>query len=131
MKEKEWIVVSENWTISSTDNGENSWKAWSKETLSNFSTKEISRFKDFARKPWPPIKIMEYEFDIIAVNGREVVIVEVKTTLRLRDLDHFTEKLKMFKKVWPEYRDKKIYGAVAYLKAMREQTRGHRKRGFL
>ena len=59
----------------------------------------------------------EYEVDIIAVNGREVVVVEVKTTLKNQHLDHFIEKLGMFKDIFPEYKDKVIYGAIAYLKA--------------
>ncbi len=59
-----------------------------------------------------------YEFDIIAVNGKEIVIVEVKTTLRPDDVKHFTDKL-MHAKTWmQEYRDKQVYGAVAYLKAV-------------
>ena len=59
----------------------------------------------------------QYEFDIIALNGKEVVVVEVKTTLRLQDVNHFVEKLEVFKDVFKEYKDKTIYGAVAYLKA--------------
>ncbi len=59
----------------------------------------------------------EYEVDIIAVNGREVVVVEVKTTLKNQHLDHFIEKLGMFKDIFPEYKDKIVYGAIAYLKA--------------
>ena len=57
----------------------------------------------------------EYEFDIIAVNGDEVVVVEVKTTLKKKDVDHFTGKLKDFKKIFHEYTDKKVLAAVAYL----------------
>ena len=59
----------------------------------------------------------EYEFDIIAVNGGEVVVVEVKTTLKLKHLDHFIEKLGIFRDIFPEYKDKMIYGAIAYLRA--------------
>ncbi len=59
----------------------------------------------------------EYEFDIIAHNGDEIVVVEVKTTLDVDKVDHFIEKLKIFKNIYPEYADKKIYGAVAYLVA--------------
>ena len=58
-----------------------------------------------------------YEFDIIAINGEEVVVTEVKTTLKVRDVDHFIDKLKDFKKVYKDHKNRKIYGAVAYLKA--------------
>ena len=34
-----------------------------------------------------------YEFDILAENGEEVVVVEVKTTLRAEDVAQFLEKL--------------------------------------
>ncbi len=66
----------------------------------------------------------ETEFDIIAVNGAEIVVVEVKTTLNLRDVKRFVGKLENFKKWRPEYRDKKVYGAVAYLKA-RGDSKGY------
>ena len=58
----------------------------------------------------------QYEFDIIAINGDEIVVVEVKTTLKKKDVDHFTNKLKDFKNIFHEYTDKKVLGAVAYLK---------------
>ena len=57
----------------------------------------------------------EYEFDIIAENGDEIVVVEVKTTLKPDDVTEFIEELKNFKNVMPKYSDNKVYGAVAYL----------------
>ena len=57
-----------------------------------------------------------YEFDILAENGEEVVVVEVKTTLRAEDVAQFLEKLGKFTEYAPGYQGKKIYGAVAYLK---------------
>ena len=59
----------------------------------------------------------QYEFDIIAHNGEEIIVVEVKTTLNVKEVNHFIEKLKCFKEIFPEYADKKIYGAVAYIVA--------------
>ncbi len=58
-----------------------------------------------------------YEFDIIAHNVREVVIVEVKTTLRVSQVKHFLKKLQSIKKWIREYENFKIYGAVAFLTA--------------
>jgi len=58
-----------------------------------------------------------YEFDIIAVNGKEIVIVEVKTTMRPSDVKHFMGKLARAKTWLHEYRDKTIYGAMAFLEA--------------
>ena len=57
-----------------------------------------------------------YEFDILAINGEEVVVVEVKTTLRSEDVTHFLEKLARFTEYQPVWKGKKILGAVAYLK---------------
>ena len=58
-----------------------------------------------------------YEFDIIARNGKEVVVIEVKTTLLTKDVRNFIKKLHKIK-VWkPELSDNIIYGAVAYLTA--------------
>ena len=62
----------------------------------------------------------EIEVDILAINGKEVVAVEVKTTLRIEDVNEFIEVLKVFKKAFPEYRDKVVYGAVAFLTANEE-----------
>jgi len=63
------------------------------------------------------VKGKEFEFDIIAYNGTEIVVVEVKTTLKVNDVKKFSGKLENIK-VWiPKYTDHKIYGAVAYLKA--------------
>ncbi len=58
---------------------------------------------------------IDYEFDIIAINGSEIVIVEVKTTLRPEDIRNFLKKLKQAKNWMPEYSDKKVYGAVAFI----------------
>ena len=58
-----------------------------------------------------------WEFDIIAVNGAEVVVVEVKTTLKVRQVEHFVGRMQEFTDLMPRYRGSTVYGAVAYLKA--------------
>ena len=65
-------------------------------------------------------QIQQKEFDIIAVNGDEVVAVEVKTTLTPEKVNYFIESLKDFKKYFSHYQALKIYGAVAYLKSESE-----------
>ena len=57
------------------------------------------------------------KIDLIATNGEEIVAVEVKTTLRVRDVDKFPGILPKFTQLLPEYSGKKVYGAVAYLQA--------------
>ena len=64
--------------------------------------------KDYGQRRW--------EFDILAVNGEEVVVVEVKTTLKVDDVDYFVERLQDFPELMPEFADRLIYGALAYLK---------------
>ena len=66
------------------------------------------------QKPGEPIK--HCEIDIIARNSHELVAVEVKSTLGAKEVDHFLKTLQQFTLFFPEYKDKKIYGAVAYLK---------------
>ena len=72
----------------------------------------------------------EFEFDIIAINGDTVVVVEVKTTLRLQDVENFVKKLKVFKSIFEEYKNKKIYGAVAYLKANSGANKNSERKGL-
>lgn len=62
------------------------------------------------------------EIDIVAVNGAEVVAVEVKTTLRPDDVRHFLEKLSRFLEWFPEYGGRRLYGAVAYLRSESESA---------
>ena len=62
-------------------------------------------------------KIQRKEFDILVVNGTEIVVVEVKTTLRPSDVSYFLEALKGFKKYCPQYKFHAVYGAVAYLRS--------------
>ena len=58
-----------------------------------------------------------YEFDIIAHNGEEMVVVEVKTTLKPQDVEDFLERLRQMKQWIPRYAQNRIYGAVAWLTA--------------
>ena len=71
-----------------------------------------------------------FEFDIIAINGEEVVIVEVKTTLRPKNIRRFIEKLENAKIWMPEYAPNKIYGAVAFLQSEAEAARMAEKQGL-
>ncbi len=56
------------------------------------------------------------EADIIAANGSEAVIVEVKTVLSPKKVSHFLESLQSFTRYFPGYKNKTLYGAVAYLR---------------
>jgi Holliday junction resolvase-like predicted endonuclease len=73
-----------------------------------------------------------YEFDIIAHNGDEIVVVEVKTTLRVKHVNRFLERLDRVKNWLPEYKNARIYGAVAFLRAEEEsEAYAERQRLFV
>ena len=60
------------------------------------------------------------EFDLVAVNSKELVIIEVKSTLDKGDIYRFIKKLQAFSKIpSTEYKDKIIYGGVAYLEVIK------------
>ena len=76
-------------------------------------------------------KVGYLAFDIIAINGKEVVVVEVKATLDPSDVDKFSENMKNFTTLWPEFKDRTIYGAMAFLmKANRQADSLAEKQGF-
>ena len=71
------------------------------------------------------------EFDIVAVNGKEIVVVEVKATLDPFDVNKFKKNMKKFKTLWPEFKEKTVYGAMAFLiKSKRQAESLAEKEGF-
>ncbi len=59
-----------------------------------------------------------FEFDILAHNGHEVVVIEVKTTLRPADVKKFLHKLEHIKRWLPRYANNTLYGGMAWLTAV-------------
>jgi hypothetical protein len=71
------------------------------------------------------------EFDIVAVNGTEVLVTEVKTKVRKDDIDDFTEKkLPLFKTFFPKYTDYKILGAIGGTVFREDLSRYAEKKGL-
>jgi len=70
------------------------------------------------------------EIDILAVNENVVVVIEVKTTLKVEDVNDFIEKLKVFKEAFSEYRNKIVYGAVAFIQVNEEADRYAYRKGL-
>jgi len=63
--------------------------------------------------------------------GGEIVIVEVKTTLRVGLVDKFIERLHRAKGYMPEYGTHTVFGVVASICARsREATAMRRARGY-
>lgn len=71
-----------------------------------------------------------FEVDLLAVNGREVVVVEVKTTLRSEGVTKFLSKLSEFLDWCAEYRGRRILGAVAYLDGAESVTKYAERNGL-
>ena len=55
------------------------------------------------------------ELDLLLETGDDVVVVEVKSTLKVADVQEFLVDLDQFLDFFPQHRDKLIYGAVAGL----------------
>lgn len=72
----------------------------------------------------------QMEIDVLLVNGKEIVAVEVKTTCKISDVEEQEDKLERFKEAFPEYRDKTVYGAVAGLKFESQSDKYAYRRGL-
>jgi len=71
------------------------------------------------------------EIDILLSNHHIIIPVEVKTTLNVDVVDEHIEKhLIPFKSFFPEYKDKTIYGAVAYIHVDENADRYAYKKGL-
>ena len=71
-----------------------------------------------------------WELDILAINAEEVVVVEVKPTLRTGDVHAFVQQMEHIRELLPEYADKKIYGAVAYFRSEDNVILMAKRKGF-
>ncbi len=53
------------------------------------------------------------EIDVLVLNQEHVLVVEVKSTLSVDDVKEFVEKLGQFRDFFPEYSQRRLFGAVA------------------
>ncbi len=72
----------------------------------------------------------DMELDIIAANGKDVVVVEVKTTLKIQLVDEFLEKLERFRVLFPRFAEENIFGAVAFLRDEASAAKYAQKKGL-
>ena len=70
------------------------------------------------------------EYDVVAVGIRDAVVVEVKTTLRSRDVAQFTERIRDFREWRPDHARPRVWGALAYLSANAAAVRAAEAAGF-
>jgi hypothetical protein len=60
------------------------------------------------------------EVDLLLLDDEIAIIVEVKINCTCKDVDHFTEQMRHFKEVCPEYANKKILLAMAAINYERD-----------
>ncbi len=53
------------------------------------------------------------EVDVLVENQSQILVVEVKSSLGVEDIKEFLTDLQEFRRFFPEYNDKQLYGAVA------------------
>lgn len=62
------------------------------------------------------------EYDIVAVNAKQAVVIEIKTKLKARDVEKFLQtQLPQFKTAFPEFRNYAVYGGMGALVISKEQ----------
>ena len=73
----------------------------------------------------------QMEIDILATNKDSVIVVEVKTTLKVEDVNDFIiEKLSRFFEFFPKYKGMKLYGAVAGIRIEESADRYAYRKGL-
>ena len=72
-------------------------------------------------------RLPEAEFDLIGINGEQIVLVEVKSRLNLQDIERFINKqIPIFRRRFDEFKKHKLIGSVASLaisKSLEKQAR--------
>ena len=109
----------------------NRWGALGENLVEGNLAKKLKERGIAVEKAFTRMKAPQGEFDIIVINGKEIVVVEVRCTLDPSDVNEFVEKMKKFKMIMPEYKDKTVYGAMAFLmNVSRNSDTKAEKQGF-
>ena len=70
------------------------------------------------------------EIDLLVVNNVDVVLVEVKSELKVDDVKEHTQRLERFKKLFPQYANFHVMGAVAGMVVTEETARFAYRQGL-
>jgi hypothetical protein len=70
------------------------------------------------------------QIDLFAINGDCCVVIEVKSKLKIDDVNEHLERMEKFKSLFPEYADKKAFGAVAAMVIPKEVAKYAYRQGF-
>ena len=73
---------------------------------------------------------IQEEYDLFMTNGDSIAIVEVKYKAHINDLDKLDRKFNNFKKLFPIYKDYKLYGALAAFHMNDDAKEETLKRGY-
>ncbi len=72
----------------------------------------------------------EMEIDILAINGEYAVLVEAKSTLKIEDVKEHIGRLEKFKGFFPEYRKRKVVGAIGGIVIEEDSVKYAYRNGF-
>jgi hypothetical protein len=70
------------------------------------------------------------EIDLLVINGDSCVLVEVKSNLSIDDVNEHFERMEKFKPLFPEYANKKAFGAVAGMVISENVAKYAYRKGF-
>ena len=70
------------------------------------------------------------EIDLLLVNESDVVVIEVKTTLKVKHVRNFQKRMDKFFTFFPRYKKLTVYGGVAALRIEQESDRYAAKQGL-
>jgi len=70
------------------------------------------------------------ELDLLLENSEAVIVIEVKSTLRVRNVQDFLEKMEKFLKFFPRYQEYDVYGGVAGMDIVEGADRYAYRRGL-
>jgi hypothetical protein len=70
------------------------------------------------------------EFDLLLENSHEVVVIEVKSVLRVSDVNDFLADMSQFLDFFPRYRDYRVYAGVAGLDIVEDADRYAYRQGL-
>ena len=71
------------------------------------------------------------EVDYFAYGKDQAIATEIKTNCRRSDIDHFLDKMKLFKKLFPEHADKEVLAAIAAVNFERDAYDYAKEQGIL
>jgi Holliday junction resolvase-like predicted endonuclease len=71
------------------------------------------RFDDITKNMQKHRGDIQEEYDLLMTNGDAIAVVEVKYKAHENDIDKLERKMDNFKKLFPIYKDYKLYGALA------------------